>query len=80
MTTPRKRQTMTYASEKPYPYKVKLKVIKEYELIVDAFDITDAKEQARHIIHYEDIELEGIYPNSEDVEIISVRESENDTA
>jgi len=62
---------MTYASEKPYPYKVKLKVIKEYELIVDAFDITDAKEQARYVIHYEDIELEGIYPNSEDVEIIS---------
>jgi len=69
---------MIFASEKPYPYKVKLKVIKEYELIVDAFDITDAKEQARYVINYEDIELEGIHPNSEDVEIISVKESEDE--
>lgn len=69
---------MLYASEKPYPHKVKLKVIKEYELIVDAFDITDAKEQAKYIILYEDIELEGINPNSEDVEIISVKENEDE--
>ena len=66
---------MIYASEKPYPYKVKFKVMKEYELIVDAFDITDAKEQAKYIILYEDIELEGINPNLEDVEIISVKEN-----
>jgi len=69
---------MIYASEKPYPYKVKLKVMKEYELIVDAFNITDAKEQAKYIIIYEDIELEGINPNIEDVEIISVKENEDD--
>ena len=69
---------MIYASEKPYPYKVKLKVMKEYELIVDAFNITDAKEQAKYIIIYEDIELEGINPNIEDVEIISVKENEDE--
>ena len=65
---------MIINSEKSYPHKVKLKVIKEYELIVDAFDITDAKEQAAYVIKYEDIELERIYPNSEDVKIISVKE------
>ena len=69
---------MIYASEKPYPYKVKLKVMKEYELIVDAFDITDAKEQAKYIILYEDIELEGINLNLEDVEIISVKEKKDE--
>jgi len=66
---------MLYASEKPYPHKVKLKVTKEYELIVEAFDITDAKEQAYYVITHEDIELEGINPISEDVEIISVKEN-----
>ena len=62
-----------YNREKPYPNKVKLKVIKEYEFIVDAFDIIDAKEQASYVIMHEDIELQGINPISEDVEIISVK-------
>jgi len=60
--------------KKPHPHKVKLKVIKEYEFIVDAFDITDAKEQAAYVITHEDIELNEILPNSEDVKIISVKE------
>jgi|TARA_R100000482_G_scaffold35431_1_gene11803 hypothetical protein len=65
---------MIVNSEKPYQHKVKLKVIKEYEFIVEGFDITDAKEQAAYVITHEDIELEGIDPISEDVEIISVKE------
>ena len=71
---------MIYPNKNPYPHKVKLKVIKEYEFIVEGFDITDAKEQAAYVITHEDIELEGINPISEDVEIISVKENEDDTA
>ena len=71
---------MIYPNKNPYPHKVKLKVVKEYELIVDAFDITDAKKQAYYVITHEDIELEGIDPISEDVEIISVKETQDDTA